>query len=65
MVFFSRGGCFVAAPVRSSFPLFFSFCSNFLEIVRRKAPGEVFGVDVSMLGSDCFVEEEARVGNNI
>lgn len=29
-----------------------------LEIVSRKASGEVFGVDVSMMRSDCFVERK-------
>lgn len=44
---FSRGlFCCCSCPLIISFV--FLFCSNFLEIVRRKAPGEVFGVDVSM-----------------
>lgn len=44
---------------------FVSFDFFFLEIVRRKVPGEVFGVDVSMMGSDCFFEKDTPTSNNI
>lgn len=47
--------CCASASACPLFRLLRPFCFFTLEIVSRKASGEVFGVDVSMMRGDRFV----------